>query len=140
MGWDGDLETEFAEPAATTTATETVRAGDSSFDEELIEDRYAALQAWSEWTESQERAGRPRCRGRGLPRRDVRPSRFAEPDVRRTERPARAAARPGRGRRRASGPSLSTNSRLQPALHPAPSIKTAMTRARSRPPSRPIRR
>jgi type II secretory pathway predicted ATPase ExeA len=55
VGWDGDLESELGEPERTTSFTETRRADDSSFNEELIEDRYAALQAWSEWTESQKR-------------------------------------------------------------------------------------
>jgi type II secretory pathway predicted ATPase ExeA len=56
VGWDGDLETEFPDPAETTIAGETGLIRDSSFDEELIDDPYAALQAWSEWTGVQERS------------------------------------------------------------------------------------
>ena len=56
VGWDGDLESELMVPAHTTTTNETRLADDSTFNEELIEDRYAALQAWTEWTESQKRA------------------------------------------------------------------------------------
>ena len=56
VGWDGDLETEFPDPAETTIAGETGPIRDSSFDEELIDDPYAALQAWSEWTGVQERS------------------------------------------------------------------------------------
>jgi type II secretory pathway predicted ATPase ExeA len=55
VGWDGDLESEAGESEETTTSSEARLADDSSFNEELIEDRYAALQAWSEWTESQKR-------------------------------------------------------------------------------------
>ena len=53
VGWDGDLETEFAEPDDDDERHRGSSGDDSSFNEELIEDRYAALQAWSEWTESQ---------------------------------------------------------------------------------------
>ena len=61
VGWDGDLESELMEPKDTTNTAETRLADDRSFNEELIEDRYAALQAWSEWTESQKRTD-----GRGV--------------------------------------------------------------------------
>ena len=54
VGWDGDLETEAGEPAYGTTEGERLSADDSALNEELIEDRYAALQAWSEWTKIQE--------------------------------------------------------------------------------------
>ena len=58
-----------------------VSADDSSFNEELIEDRYAALQAWSEWTESQRTSGQPDVRDRESPRlrRPAEPS--PEPDT-----------------------------------------------------------
>jgi hypothetical protein len=57
VGWDGDLETEFSESAETAGATQVRPAHDLSSNEELIDDPYAALQAWSEWTGGQE-AGR----------------------------------------------------------------------------------
>jgi type II secretory pathway predicted ATPase ExeA len=73
VGWDGDLESEFAE-SEDLVPTETRLADDSSFNEELIEDRYAALQAWTEWTESQKRAD-----GRGVAIESPAPKRSAEP-------------------------------------------------------------
>jgi len=54
VGWDGDLETEGAQPDYAQTRPETLLLDDSSFNEELIEDRYATLQARTEWSESQE--------------------------------------------------------------------------------------
>ena len=56
VGWEGDLETEFPDLAETTTAGESGPVRESSFDEELIDDPYAALQAWSEWTGAQEQS------------------------------------------------------------------------------------
>jgi hypothetical protein len=78
VGWDGDLETEFPDPAETTIAGETGPVRESSFDEELIDDPYAALQAWSEWTGVQERSQE---RGRAVEgtvaRRSVEPVPFS---------------------------------------------------------------
>jgi type II secretory pathway predicted ATPase ExeA len=54
VGWDGDLETEFHELEDTANAARPRPAHELSFNEELIEDPYAALQAWSEWTGGQE--------------------------------------------------------------------------------------
>ncbi len=56
VGWDGDLETDFLESSETASDTGPRPAHESSFNEELIEDPYAALQAWSEWTGGQEPA------------------------------------------------------------------------------------
>jgi hypothetical protein len=61
VGWDGDLENESNEVQYTAIVPERLAPGDSSFNEELIEDRYAALQAWTEWTKIQEKAS-----GRGV--------------------------------------------------------------------------
>ena len=88
-----------------------VSPDDSSFNEELIEDRYAALQAWSEWTESQKRTA-----GRGVAIESSPPRRSAEPSplgrhtagrgaVRRRSSPHR------RPRPRAFAPSLNMSSR-----------------------------
>jgi hypothetical protein len=55
VGWDGDLESETVESESNVNSVATRLADDSSFNEELVEDRYAALQAWSEWTERQAR-------------------------------------------------------------------------------------
>ena len=74
VGWDGDLESELMEPKDTTTNAETRLADDSTFNEELIEDRYAALQAWSEWTESQKRTA-----GRGVAVENYAPRHSGEP-------------------------------------------------------------
>ena len=74
VGWDGDLESELMVPADTATTDETRLADDSTFNEELIEDRYAALQAWTEWTESQKRAD-----GRGVAIESSAPSRSGAP-------------------------------------------------------------
>lgn len=56
VGWEGDLEAEPthtegppAEPEIVTPADEAER------NEELVEDRYAALQAWAEWSRNRER-------------------------------------------------------------------------------------
>ena len=74
VGWDGDLETEFPDPAETTIAGETGPVRESSFDEELIDDPYAALQAWSEWTGAQEQS-----KGRGIAVEGAVARRSAEP-------------------------------------------------------------
>jgi general secretion pathway protein A len=56
VGWEGDLESELGPTSTAAARSETVVAGDSPSNEEPIEDRYAALQAWTEWSKSQERA------------------------------------------------------------------------------------
>jgi general secretion pathway protein A len=55
VGWEGDLETEFRRGGVPTGA-ELPSADDPTFNEELIEDRYTALQAWAEWTRNQQRS------------------------------------------------------------------------------------
>ena len=57
VGWEGDLESELLPTVGTSPETVGSLADDSSFNEELIEDRYAALQAWAEWTRNQGRSG-----------------------------------------------------------------------------------
>jgi general secretion pathway protein A len=52
VGWEGDLEAEVTRPES---ADGVMPAGSES-DEELVEDRYAALQAWAEWSRNRERA------------------------------------------------------------------------------------
>ena len=59
VGWDGDIE----DTADTPTGADlplTDRAGttaaEPNFDEVLVEDRYAALQAWTEWSRNRERS------------------------------------------------------------------------------------
>ena len=58
MGWEGDLDSD-ADSCGRKPPNRTESPGpfpdDSSFNEELIEDRYAALQAWTEWTRNQGR-------------------------------------------------------------------------------------
>jgi type II secretory pathway predicted ATPase ExeA len=58
VGWEGDLDSEPTreEVAANSPESPCHCPDDSSFNEELIEDRYAALQAWTEWTRNQGRA------------------------------------------------------------------------------------
>jgi len=53
VGWDGDLESELVAAGGAPTGPRRPVADDPSFNEELIEDRYAALQAWAEWTRNQ---------------------------------------------------------------------------------------
>jgi general secretion pathway protein A len=55
VGWDGDLEAEVASHSALSAGISTaVLPDDSAFNEELVEDRYASLQAWNEWTKTQQ--------------------------------------------------------------------------------------
>ena len=100
----------LGDQTTTTSATETRLADDSSFNEELIEDRYAALQAWSEWTESQKNDGQPRRRGRELALETLGGAVAARAEHRRLRNhPARSSPhRPPRPR--AFGPSLSMSS------------------------------
>jgi type II secretory pathway predicted ATPase ExeA len=48
VGWDGDLDAELGATDGADSRFEAIPATDSNFDEELIEDRYADLQAWEE--------------------------------------------------------------------------------------------
>jgi len=56
VGWEGDMESELVQAGGVSTGPRPSLADDPSFNEELIEDRYAALQAWAEWTRSQGRS------------------------------------------------------------------------------------
>jgi hypothetical protein len=77
VGWEGDLDSEPAGEEEAATATESPRPcpDDAAFNEELIEDRYAALQAWSEWTRNQ---GRMASEGAAVPAREIEPSSVEE--------------------------------------------------------------
>jgi type II secretory pathway predicted ATPase ExeA len=59
VGWEGDLETEFGPAETAASRSQTVVTGDALPNEVPIEDRYAELQAWTEWSKSQERAALP---------------------------------------------------------------------------------
>jgi type II secretory pathway predicted ATPase ExeA len=59
VGWDGDLETELGPAETTESRSQSVLTGDPPPNEEPIEDRYAELQAWTEWSNSQERVALP---------------------------------------------------------------------------------
>jgi type II secretory pathway predicted ATPase ExeA len=55
VGWGGELESELEPDANTSLSAAADPARDSGVREELVEDRYAALQAWTEWTRNQAR-------------------------------------------------------------------------------------
>jgi AAA domain len=55
VGWEGDLEAELTRPQVPSGEPELVAAGEAERNEELVEDRYAALQAWAEWSRNRER-------------------------------------------------------------------------------------
>jgi type II secretory pathway predicted ATPase ExeA len=55
VGWGGDLESELEPEANTSPSAATEPDRDFGVREELVEDRYAALQAWTEWTRNQAR-------------------------------------------------------------------------------------
>jgi type II secretory pathway predicted ATPase ExeA len=55
VGWEGDLDSDVARGKEADTSPEDPGPEASSFDEEPVEDRYAALQAWTEWTRNQGR-------------------------------------------------------------------------------------
>ncbi len=55
VGWEGDLDAEPAYEEESARPADRPCPDDSSFNEELVEDRYAALQAWHEWTRNQGR-------------------------------------------------------------------------------------
>ena len=58
MGWEGDLDSELTRTKEAVSPPEDPCPDDCSFNEELVEDRYAALQAWTEWTRNQGRVAR----------------------------------------------------------------------------------
>ena len=58
VGWEGDLESESEPPVIATLSHlgPDARSPDTSLPSvEVVDDRYAALQAWNEWTRNQER-------------------------------------------------------------------------------------
>jgi type II secretory pathway predicted ATPase ExeA len=55
VGWDGDLESELDTAGDMAATAANTSDPDLAFHEELVEDRYAALQAWTEWTRNQPR-------------------------------------------------------------------------------------
>jgi general secretion pathway protein A len=54
VGWEGDLENEL-QAGSVPSEPDLQVASKPTLDEESIEDRYAAIQAWAEWTQNQER-------------------------------------------------------------------------------------
>lgn len=57
VGWEGDLEAEpTTRPEPTPIEAEALTPAEGDRDEELVEDRYAALQAWAEWSRNRERS------------------------------------------------------------------------------------
>ena len=56
VGWEGDLEAELTRPEVSTSEPEGVATEDDGRNEEVVEDRYAALQAWAEWSRNRERS------------------------------------------------------------------------------------
>ena len=59
VGWDGDLEAELTESDESSTDRENSASVESPFDEQLVDDRYAAMQAWTEWSRNRERPSLP---------------------------------------------------------------------------------
>jgi general secretion pathway protein A len=59
VGWEGDLEAELTRPEIPPSEPEIVAPGEAERNEELVEDRYAALQAWAEWSRNRERSVPP---------------------------------------------------------------------------------
>ncbi len=55
VGWEGDLEAEPTRPESPMGEPESAPAVDGDRNEEMVEDRYAALQAWAEWSRNRER-------------------------------------------------------------------------------------
>jgi type II secretory pathway predicted ATPase ExeA len=94
VGWDGDLESELGEPEETASTSEPRLTDDSSFNEELIEDRYAALQAWSEWTESQKQtASRSVATENSAPRSSMDPTSIGDsPQAEKSSGPVETSA------------------------------------------------
>ena len=56
VGWEGDLEAELVRGEDSGKDRDGPRPGVPDPNEELVEDRYAALQAWAEWTRNRERS------------------------------------------------------------------------------------
>jgi AAA domain len=56
VGWEGDLEAEPTQPDVLPGDPEIEPPGQADPSEELVEDRYAALQAWAEWSRNRDRS------------------------------------------------------------------------------------
>ncbi len=56
VGWEGDLEAEPTRPEASPSDPGPAPTGEDGPNEEPVEDRYAALQAWAEWSRNRERS------------------------------------------------------------------------------------
>jgi general secretion pathway protein A len=56
VGWEGDLEGESALSENPPSIEPDSTSLNPSIDEELVEDRYAALQAWAEWSRNRQRS------------------------------------------------------------------------------------
>jgi general secretion pathway protein A len=55
VGWEGDLEAEYAATGEFEESQLSAASDELAAREELVEDRYAALQAWTEWKQNRER-------------------------------------------------------------------------------------
>ena len=56
VGWDGDLEPELTRAERSPTDREGSSSVSPEVDEQFVEDRYAAMQAWTEWSRNRERS------------------------------------------------------------------------------------
>ncbi len=56
VGWEGDLEAELTRPEPPPIEAEAGPRLEAESGEQLVEDRYAALQAWAEWSRNRERS------------------------------------------------------------------------------------
>jgi general secretion pathway protein A len=59
VGWDGDLEPELTRAEGPPTNRESSSPVGPGLDEQLVDDRYAAMQAWTEWSRNRERSAKP---------------------------------------------------------------------------------
>ncbi len=58
VGWDGDAESDLEPEEEKVISSEVATGDDAAHEEEPVDDPYAALQAWNEWTGHQARAAR----------------------------------------------------------------------------------
>ncbi len=59
VGWDGDLEPELTRAEGSPIDRESSSPIGADRDEQLVDDRYAAMQAWTEWSRNRERSAKP---------------------------------------------------------------------------------
>jgi general secretion pathway protein A len=62
VGWDGDLEAEPTRSEESHNQAEALSSSEPELDDQVVDDRYAALQAWTEWSRNRERSERPEGR------------------------------------------------------------------------------